>query len=296
MVHTKIDYISDEFYRYYKGLMGNENHTRFKLDWNLLYADNKVDLSELDMDFTLEEIKAAVFSLPADKSPGPDGFSMGFYQEFWEVIRFDLLWIFNDFYNGKADLHRLNYAFNVLIAKMEGADKVDQFRPISLLNCSVKFIMKVLALRLSNVIGLLVDKSQAAFIKDRFILDNVAIAQEVIAEVLQDKEGILLKLYFEKAYDKVNWSFLLDLLKARGFSDRWIGWIKTGLMSGKSSMLVNGVEGRKFHCKRGLRQGDPLSPLLFVLVADVFTKMINLGKYRNEIRGLGSFENSISSL
>lgn len=108
--------------------------------------------------------------------------------------------------------------------------------------------------------------------------------------------GGLLKLDFEKACDKVNWHFLLELLRARGFSDRWINWIKIGLMSGISTVLVNGKEGRKFVCKKGLRQGDPLSPLLFVLVANVFTKMVHLGKHNNFIQGLGKFDNGLLSL
>lgn len=111
-----------------------------------------------------------------------------------------------------------------------------------------------MANRLANVINLLVDKAQAGFIKNRFILDNVAIAQEVISEIHDNKlEGILLKIDFEKAYDKVNWDFLLDLMRARGFSARWIGWISSCMKSSISSVLVNGKEGRKFVCKRGLR-------------------------------------------
>lgn len=145
---------------------------------------------------------------------------------------------------------------------------VSQFRPISLLNCSFKIIMKVLVIRLREVIGKLVDQAQTSFIRDRLILDNVAIAQEVISETHFLKQCVLLKMDFEKAYDKVNWDFLLELLHVRGFLIN--GLIGLGLMSGISSVLVNGKEGRKFGYKRGLIQGDPLSLLLFVLVADAF--------------------------
>lgn len=245
----------------------------------------------------MEEIKRAVFSLPKDKSPGPDGFSMCFYQTYWEVIKFDLLSVFQDFYSGTADLKRINYAHIVLVSKVVGANLPCQFRLISLLNCSYKLITKVLANRLANVINLLVDKAQVGFLRNRFILDNVAIAQEVISEIHDKKlEGILLKIDFEKAYDKVNWDFLLELLKARGFSLRWIGWINACLRTGVSSVLVNGIEGRKFVCKRGLRQGDPLSPLLFVLVADVFARMLLRSKEKMDIRGLGNFDNGILTL
>lgn len=110
------------------------------------------------------------------------------------------------------------------------------------------------------------------------------------------KRVFLLKLDFEKVFDKFNWSFLLKMLKTRGFSDRWIDWIRLGLCSGISSVLVNDVKGRKFHCKRGLHQGGPLSPYLFILVADVFTRIIYKGKDHNLIQGLDQPKNDIISL
>lgn len=102
-------------------------------------------------------------------------------------------------------ISRINYAHIVLSPKIDGANKVNQFRPISLLNCSFKIFMKVLANRHKKVINLLIDKTQSGFNKDRFILDNVAIAQEIIFESHHfNKGGALLKLDFEKAYDKVD--------------------------------------------------------------------------------------------
>lgn len=195
----------------------------------------------MDSEFSLEEIKEAVFSIPVDKSPGPDGFSSSFYQIYWDIIKTDLLGVFKDFFRGKADLNRLNYAHIVLVSKVQGSNLPNQFRPISLLNCSFKIITKVLANRMSKVINLLVDNTQSGFIKNRFILENVALAQEVISVIHNNKsEGIMLKIDFEKAYDKVNWSFLLELLRARGFSSRWIGWISNCLKTSISTVLVNG--------------------------------------------------------
>lgn len=112
-------------------------------------------------------------------------------------------------YDGHMDFGRINYAHIALASKFDGAVKVQHFRPISLINCSFKIIMKVLTNRLRNVIGLLVDKVQSGFIKYRFILENVAIAQQVISSVDSNKEqGVLLKVDFGKAYDKVGILFL----------------------------------------------------------------------------------------
>lgn len=121
--------------------------------------------------------------------PRTDAFSTGFYQEFWEIVKYDLLWVFNDIFRGNANFKRINYAYIVLISKMEGANLVTQFRLVSLLNCSFKIFMKILANRLWNVISHLIGKVQYGFVKDRFILENAA--QEVLSETYFNKGEFL---------------------------------------------------------------------------------------------------------
>ena len=138
---------------------------------------------------------------------------------------------------------------------------VNEFRPISLINVIFKIISKVLANRLRPHIHCLVDQVQSAFNKNRYILHSVACAQKIIAASHNSNmKAIFLKLDFEKSFDSVSWEFIFQLLVARGFGQRWIGWIKACLLFGTSSILINERSCNYIQCIRGLRQGDPISP------------------------------------
>lgn len=124
----------------------------------------------------------------------------------------------------------------------------------------MKIASKVLANRLNRHIDMLVDLTQSAFIKGRCIIDNIITAQELIFFMQKHRlPGLLLKVDFAKAFDTVDWKFLLDLLRARGFSSKWTGWIDSIFSSSKASFLINGTQYRYVRYPRGLRQGDSLS-------------------------------------
>jgi hypothetical protein len=152
---------------------------------------------------------------------------------------------------------------------------MNKFRPISLLNCSYKIFTKVLTNRVAGVIDRLIASNQTAFIKGRYILESAVTAHEVLHSVYHGKQqGYVVKLDYEKAYDKVNWMFLLDVLRKRGFGDRWLEWIRCILCMGSVGVTINNEEGDFFQTGKGLRQGNPLPPLLFNLVIDVLSRML----------------------
>ena len=147
---------------------------------------------------------------------------------------------------------------------------VNDYRPISLVSLPLKFLTKLLANRLQSVIISLVHKNQYGFIRSRTIQDCLAWAYEYLHLCHKSKKEIVIfKIDFEKAFDKVEYSVILETMRCLGFGKQWLSWIKCILHTTSASMLVNGVPGKKIHCKRGVRQGDPLSPQLYVLASEL---------------------------
>jgi hypothetical protein len=172
--------------------------------------------------FLEQEIKNALDLIEKNKASGPDKMPIEFYQSCWKIIKADIIQLFDDFYNHEVDVSRLNYGIITLLPKIKEASKIQQFRPICLLNCLYKLITKTLTFRMESVTDKLIHKTQTAFMKNRNIMTGIVCMHEIIHETKRRREtGIVLKLDFEKAYDKVNWKLLFECMKKRGFHDKW---------------------------------------------------------------------------
>jgi hypothetical protein len=154
-------------------------------------------------------------------------------------------------------------------------EEVKDFRPISLIHSFAKIITKLLANRLSGKLSQLVSPNQSAFVKGRYILDNFVLVQQMARALHRQKEPrVLLKLDITKAFDSVSWPFLLEVLQHLGFGTRWCNLLAKLLRSSSTRVLVNGEPRELIYHQSGLRQGDPLSPMLFVCVMDVLNSII----------------------
>lgn len=224
---------------------------------------------------------------------------MMFFQKGWKFLKGDIMKFMKEFYSNCKLGYGVNCSFVALIPEKENPTSLFDYRPIGLINSLYKVLSKVLANRLKQVLPTVIDKAQSAFVGGRSILDGVLIANEAVDWwKTSKKKGIILKLDFQKAYNIVNWNYLLQMLDSFGHGPRWIRWMKECTESVRISILVNGSPTAEFCPQKGLRQGDPLSPFLFNVVAEGLNILLSRAKELRIIKGvaMGNSEVVVSHL
>ncbi|XP_023871998.2 uncharacterized protein LOC111984613 [Quercus suber] len=242
-------------------------------------------------EFQASEVERALKQMFPTTAPGPDGMPPIFYQHYWPTVSSVVSKTVLDFLNCGLIPPKFNETHIVLIPKVKDPKLVTDFRP-SLCNVAYKIASKTIADRLKQILPKLVCENQSAFVAERLITDNVLVASETMHHISQKRKGkigeMALKLDMSKAYDRVEWCCLHQIMLKLGFSERWVGLIMQCVSSVTYAVRINGVPQGHITPSRGLRQGDPLSPYLFLFCAEGLSAMFHQAVQRRRLRGIAA--------
>ena len=235
-------------------------------------------LDILNCEISHEEIKKALFSIDDYKAPGPDGFSSFFFKAAWSIVGSDIINAVLSFFKSGSLLREINCTIISLVPKVPNPESLNDYKPISCCNTVYKCISKIIATRFKQCIPEIISPAQSAFVQGRSIADNILITQELMINYYRDKgpPRCALKVDIKKAFDTISWSCILGILSSMGTPTLLLKCIKACITTPTFSVSVNGELAGFFASKRGLRQGDPLSPLLFIIAMEAFSRSLSL--------------------
>lgn len=234
-------------------------------------------LLNLDLPLEPKEVKTALFSIGSLKSPGVDGFPALFYQKHWNLCGDDIIKLVSTAFSTGTIPEGLNHTLITLVPKIQSPKHMHLFRPISLCCTVYKVITKIIVSRIRPYLIKWISPNQASYVPGRHIADNIMITQEILhkCRVTHGNKGFLVwKIDLSKAYDKLNWNFIEQVLYELQLPPLLTKLIMHCISSASFQITINGDLSDKFCAGRGIRQGDPLSPYIFVLCMEKLSHLI----------------------
>jgi exonuclease III/uncharacterized protein Smg (DUF494 family) len=281
--------------KYYKKLYSlpvndNKNSRPVKNMCNSLWEDEGPKLIEgednLVKEITENEVRKIIEESPINKSPGTDGLTNEFYKEYWPLIKNYMLNSYNlGLKRGKLNISQRRGIISLIPKPQKNLEELKNWRPITLLNNDYKYLTKLLAKRLEGTLSDIISSDQSGFIKGRYIGCNTQRLQNLIEMVKQDNtEGILINIDFEKAFDTIEWSFIYKCLEHLNYPKKFIDWIKTLYCDIETCVINNGNTTKFFKTEKGVRQGCPISPYLFIITTEMLNRIIKKNLHEDGIK------------
>lgn len=264
--------INQIFREFCANLYSSDNYPKDKDIKQFLTSLNLPQISPeqkdiLDTPLSIDEIQSALNKMPNNKVPGPDGFPAEFYKHFWSIL--DPLFhrmLTKIQQNSKVPPSMNTATISLLLKPNKDPTQPSSYRPISLLNVDIKIITKALSHRLEKIISSIIYPDQTGFIKGRNSSNNTRRLFNIMHHsATHNHNSIIATLDAEKAFDRVNWPFLIHTLHSFGFGESFINWIRTLYTSPTATIITNGQNCQSFTLHRAIRQGCPLSPSLFTI-------------------------------